>query len=38
MSNKKTVDLETFVETINKKTDKHNGKRIRFGWSKRKKK
>jgi len=38
MSNKNITDLQTFVDTINRKNKKHNGKRIRFSWSKRKKK
>jgi len=38
MSNKEMTDLHTFVEIINRKNKKHNGKRIRFSWSKRKKK
>ena len=38
MSNKTPVDLKTFVETINKKDKKHNGKRVRFSWLKRKRK
>jgi hypothetical protein len=31
---KPTVDLETFIENVNKK-DKLNGKRIHFGFTKR---
>ena len=38
MSNKPTTeDLNTFIEKLNKK-NKHNGKKIRFGWTKRKRK
>lgn len=38
MSDKTPTDLKTFVENINKKNNKHNGKKIRFGWVKRKRK
>jgi len=38
MSKISTMDLNTFVENINKKDKKHNGKRIRFNWLKRKRK
>jgi len=37
MSDKPLPDLETFVENVNKK-DKPNGKKIRFGFVKRKRK
>lgn len=37
MSNKPVTDLKTFIENVNKK-DKLNGKKIKFGFSKRKKK
>ncbi len=32
---KSTIDLETFIENVNKR-DKLNGKRIHFGFTKRK--
>jgi hypothetical protein len=42
MSDKSSVDLKTFVENLNKQNDmrnkKHNGKKVRFGWTKRKRK
>ncbi len=38
MSDKPLVDLKTFVENVNKKNTKHNGKKVRFGWCKRKRK
>jgi len=37
MSDKPVTDLKTFIENVNKK-DKLNGKKITFGFSKRKKK
>ena len=37
MSEKPVTDLKTFIENVNKK-DKLNGKKIKFGFSKRKKK
>ena len=37
MSDKPVTDLETFIENVNKK-DKLNGKKIKFGFSKRKRK
>ena len=37
MSDKPVTDLKTFIENINKK-DKLNGKKIKFGFCKRKKK
>ncbi len=37
MSDKPVTDLKTFIENVNKK-DKLNGKKIKFGFSKRKKK
>ena len=30
------VDVETFVKNMNKKNKKHNGLKIRFGFTKRK--
>jgi len=38
MSDKPPTDIKTFIENVNKKNDKHSGKRIRFGWVKRKRK
>ena len=37
MAEKPLPDLKSFIENVNKK-DKLNGKKIRFGFSKRKKK
>jgi hypothetical protein len=37
MAEKKQVDLNTFIENVNKK-DKRNGKKIRFAFVKRKRK
>ena len=37
MAEKKQIDLKTFVENVNKK-DKPNGKKIRFAFTKRKRK
>jgi hypothetical protein len=37
MNEQKAPDLETFVENVNKK-DKRSGKKIRFGFVKRKRK
>ena len=37
MSDKPVIDLNTFIENVNKK-DKRNGKKIRFGFTKRKRK
>jgi len=37
MSDKPLPDLKTFIENVNKK-DKRNGKKIRFGFVKRKRK
>ena len=37
MTDKPHPDLKTFIENINKK-DKRNGKKIRFGFAKRKRK
>ena len=37
MSDKPVTELKTFIENVNKK-DKLNGKKIKFGFSKRKKK
>jgi len=38
MNNKSLTDLNTFIENVNKKNKKHNGKRVRFSWLKRKRK
>jgi len=38
MSEKNLPDLKTFIENVNKKDKKHNGKRIRYSWVKRKRK
>ncbi|MBA7626024.1 hypothetical protein ES703_33458 [subsurface metagenome] len=37
MAKKPLPDLETFIENVNKK-DKVNGKKVRFGFTKRKRK
>jgi hypothetical protein len=37
MTEKKTLDLKTFIENVNKK-DKRNGLKIRFNFVKRKRK
>ena len=36
-SDKKLNDLKTFIENVNKK-DKRNGKKVKFGFTKRKRK
>ena len=38
MADKPLKDLETFVEGINKNNEKRSGKKIRFGFVKRKRK
>jgi len=38
MGDKSLTDLKAFVEDANKKEKKRNGKKIRFGWLKRKRK
>jgi len=38
MNDKSLTDLRTFIENVNKKNGKHNGKKIRFSWLKRKRK
>jgi hypothetical protein len=38
MGDKSLTDLKAFVEDVNKKNKKRNGKKIRFGWVKRKRK
>jgi len=38
MADKSLIDLKTFIENVNKKNEKHNGKKIRFAFVKRKRK
>ena len=38
MSDKPVTDLKTFIENVNKKEEKRNGKKVRFGFTKRKRK
>ncbi len=38
MGDKPLTDLKTFIENVNKKNNKHNGKKVRFGFTKRKRK
>jgi hypothetical protein len=38
MTEKKLTDLKTFIENVNKKEEKRNGKKVRFGFTKRKRK
>jgi len=38
MGDKPLIDLKTFIENINKKNGKRNGKKIRFAFVKRKRK
>ncbi len=39
MGDRPLTDLKTFIENINKKDDKqHKGKKVRFGFTKRKRK
>ena len=38
MGYKPLIDLKTFIENVNKKNKKHNGKKIRFAFTKRKRK
>jgi hypothetical protein len=38
MGDRPLTDLKTFIENVNKKNNKHNGKKIRFAFSKRKRK
>jgi len=37
-SDKPLPDLKTFIENVNKKEAKHSGKKVRFGFTKRKRK
>jgi len=36
MTDKALPDLKTFIENVNKKEKKRNGKKIQFAWLKRK--
>jgi hypothetical protein len=36
MADKSLTDLRTFLENVNKKDQKHNGKKVRFAFVKRK--
>lgn len=36
MGEKALPDLKTFIENVNKKDKKHSGKKIRYSWTKRK--
>jgi len=38
MSDKEMTDLKTFIENVNKGEKKRNGKKVRFGFTKRKRK
>jgi len=38
MGDKPLTDLKTFIENVNKKDKKRNGKKINFGWLKLKRK
>jgi hypothetical protein len=38
MSDKVAPDLKTFIENVNKKEKKRNGKKIQYAWLKRKRK
>ncbi|MFC2007120.1 hypothetical protein ACFLVB_00745 [Chloroflexota bacterium] len=38
MGDKPDTDLNTFIENVNKKDTKRNGKKVRFGFTKRKRK
>ena len=38
MTENKMVDLKTFIESVNKKEEKRNGKKVKFGFTKRKRK
>ncbi len=38
MGDRPLTDLKTFIENVNKKNDKRNGKKIRFAFTKRKRK
>jgi hypothetical protein len=38
MNDKSLTDLKTFIENVNKKDRKRNGKKVRFSWLKRKRK
>jgi len=36
MAEKKLTDLKTFIENVNKKDTKRNGKKVKFGFTRRK--
>jgi len=36
MADKVLPDVKTFIENVNKKDKKHNGKKIQYAWLKRK--
>lgn len=38
MSGKTLPDLKTFIDNVNKKDKKRSGKKIRYSWTKRKRK
>jgi hypothetical protein len=38
MDDKPLTDLKTFIENVNKKSNKRNGRKIRFAFTKRKRK
>jgi hypothetical protein len=38
MNDKPLPDVKTFIENVNKKNKKHNGRRRRFSWVKKKRK
>jgi hypothetical protein len=38
MKDKRLTDLKTFIENVNKKNRNHNGKKVKFGWLKNKRK
>jgi len=38
MGDEKLTDLKTFIENVNKKENKRNGKKVRFAFTRRKRK
>ena len=38
MGEKPLIDLKTFIENVNKKSDKRNGKKVNFSFTKNKRK
>lgn len=38
MAEKKLTDLKEFIDSVNKKNQDHNGKKIRFAFTKKKRK